>query len=71
VRYLPLRVGFSRIWAMSTPGTLFVEDAERACTDTRKHALTIGREIAGYGIDLCFAAVLDRDCGRACKGRAY
>lgn len=57
------RVGFSRIPAMGTLGKLFVEDADRACTDTREHALTIGREIAGYGIDLCFAPVLDRDCG--------
>lgn len=57
------RVGFSRIPAMGTLGKLFNEDAERACADTREHALTIGREIAGYGIDLCFAPVLDRDCG--------
>jgi len=57
------RVGFSRIPAMGTLGKLFTEDAERACVDAREHGLTIGREIAAYGIDLCFAPVLDRDCG--------
>jgi beta-N-acetylhexosaminidase len=57
------RVGFSRIPAMGTLGKLFEEDAERACSDAREHGLTIGREVASYGIDLCFAPVLDRDCG--------
>ncbi len=57
------RVGFSRIPAMGTIGKLFTEDAERACTDAREQGLTIARELSAYGIDLCFAPVLDRDCG--------
>ncbi|AXQ28380.1 beta-N-acetylhexosaminidase [Solimonas sp. K1W22B-7] len=57
------RVGFSRIPAMGAIGKLFTEDAERACTDAREQGLTIAREISSYGIDLCFAPVLDRDCG--------
>lgn len=57
------RVGFSRIPAMGSIGKLFVEDAEKGCTDAREQGLTIAREISAFGIDLCFAPVLDRDCG--------
>ena len=57
------RVGFSRIPAMGSLGKLFTEDAERACVDAREQGLTIARELSAYGIDLCFAPVLDRDCG--------
>lgn len=57
------RVGFSRIPAMGTLGHLHREDAGRACVEARQHGETIGRELSAYGIDLCFAPVLDIDHG--------
>ena len=57
------RVGFTRIPAMRTLGKLCEEDPARACEEARGHGLTIGHELSGFGIDLCFAPVLDRDCG--------
>lgn len=57
------RVGFTRIPAMGTLGKLYEESVPKALEETRNHGLTIGRELAAYGIDLCFAPVLDRDAG--------
>ncbi len=57
------RVGFTRIPAMGTLGKLHEESPARAAEETRAHGLTVGRELAAYGIDLCFAPVLDRDVG--------
>jgi beta-N-acetylhexosaminidase len=57
------RVGFTRIPAMGTLGKLYQESPTRAAEETRLHGLTVGRELAAYGIDLCFAPVLDRDVG--------
>ena len=57
------RVGFSRIPAMGTLGALYREDAARALREAQQHGETIGRELSAYGIDLCFAPVLDIDHG--------
>ncbi len=57
------RVGFTRIPAMGTLGKLYQESPTKAQEETRLHGLTVGRELAAYGIDLCFAPVLDRDVG--------
>lgn len=57
------RVGFSRIPAMRSLGQLYEEDAAKALVEARQHGETIGRELAFYGIDLCFAPVLDVDHG--------
>lgn len=57
------RVGFTRVPAMATLGRLYLEDAARALTEARGWGATIGRELAGYGIDLPFAPVLDVDAG--------
>lgn len=57
------RMGFSRIPAMRTLGALCEENPAQAQAEARQHGLTIGRELAAFGIDLCFAPVLDRDYG--------
>lgn len=57
------RVGFSRVPAMRTLGQLHCEDQNKALAEARQHGETIGRELAFYGIDLCFAPVLDVDHG--------
>ncbi|GAC1628932.1 MAG: beta-N-acetylhexosaminidase [Nevskia sp.] len=57
------RVGFTRIPAMGTLARLHEESPPRAVEEARLHGETIGRELGSYGIDLCFAPVLDRDCG--------
>lgn len=57
------RVGFTRIPAMAGLGRLYLEDAVRACDEASDYATTIGRELSGFGIDLCFAPVLDVDTG--------
>ncbi|MGH8505620.1 MAG: beta-N-acetylhexosaminidase [Stenotrophobium sp.] len=57
------RVGFSRIPAMRTLGRLHAEDPAKACEEAQMQGYTIGRELAAFGIDLCFAPVLDRDYG--------
>ncbi len=57
------RVGFSRVPAMRTLGSLYCEDAASALESARECGLTIGRELSGFGIDLCFAPVLDLDHG--------
>lgn len=57
------RVGFSRVPAMRTLGSRYGEDAAAALEDARAYGLTIGRELSAFGIDLCFAPVLDLDHG--------
>lgn len=57
------RVGFTRIPAMGTLSRLHDESPARALEEARLHGETIGRELGAFGIDLCFAPVLDRDCG--------
>lgn len=57
------RVGFTRIPAMRTLGKLCEEDPAKAREEARLHGLTIGQELSAFGIDLCFAPVLDRDYG--------
>lgn len=59
------RVGFTRVPAMRTLGALHEEDRRKALAESRKWGRTIGRELADYGIDLCFAPVLDRDTGKS------
>ena len=57
------RVGFTRIPAMVTLSRVYEESATRAVEEARAHGATVGRELATFGIDLCFAPVLDLDCG--------
>ncbi len=57
------RVGFSRVPAMGALGRLHAEDAARALEEARHWGATIGLELSGFGIDLCFAPVLDVDIG--------
>lgn len=57
------RVGFSRIPAMRSFGHLYGEDAAKALAEARVQGETIGRELSSFGIDLCFAPVLDIDHG--------
>ena len=57
------RVGFSRIPAMRGLGQLYEESVPRALAEAEAHGATIGRELAAFGIDLCFAPVLDIDHG--------
>ncbi|WP_281783621.1 beta-N-acetylhexosaminidase [Sinimarinibacterium flocculans] len=57
------RVGFSRIPAMRSYGARHDEDAAMAAAGARDAGLAIGRELAAFGIDLCFAPVLDVDHG--------
>ena len=59
------RVGFTRVPAMGTLGALHEEDRRAALAEARRWGRTIGKELSGYGIDLCFAPVLDRDTGRS------
>jgi beta-N-acetylhexosaminidase len=57
------RVGFSRVPAMRSFGVRHSEDPSAALADARAAGMTIGRELSGFGIDLCFAPVLDVDHG--------
>jgi beta-N-acetylhexosaminidase len=57
------RVGFTRVPAMRTLGALYDEDRRKALAEARRWGRTIGMELGAYGIDLCFAPVLDRDTG--------
>ncbi len=57
------RVGFTRIPAMGTLGKLHEESPSKALEEAHAQGLIVGRELAAYGIDLCFAPVLDRDTG--------
>lgn len=57
------RVGFSRVPAMRTLGGRYLEDAATALADAELHGRTIAQELTAFGIDLCFAPVLDLDYG--------
>lgn len=57
------RMGFSRIPAMRTLGKRYEESAKAAIDESESHGFTIGSELGTFGIDLCFAPVLDRDIG--------
>jgi beta-N-acetylhexosaminidase len=57
------RVGFTRVPAMGTLNRVYEESPARAIEEARAHGLTVGRELAASGIDLCFAPVLDLDYG--------
>jgi beta-N-acetylhexosaminidase len=59
------RVGFTRVPAMGSLGALYDEDRRKALAEARRWGRTIGKELAAFGIDLCFAPVLDRDTGRS------
>lgn len=56
------RVGFSRVPAMRTLGKLHEESPSKALEDARRYGALIGEELGGFGFDLPFAPVLDRDC---------
>lgn len=57
------RDGFTRIPPMRTLGQLYAQGAKSARDDAERHGHTIGAELSAFGIDLCFAPVLDRDLG--------
>jgi beta-N-acetylhexosaminidase len=57
------RVGFSRAPAMGALGALWREDPVRAQNEARHWGGVIATELGAYGIDLCFAPVLDLDHG--------
>lgn len=57
------RMGFTRIPAMGSLGRLYLESPVQARMQAKECGQTIGRELGEYGIDLCFAPVLDRDLG--------
>jgi len=57
------RVGFSRIPAMGAIGKLYAESALQAKAEAQAQGRLIGQELGSYGIDLCFAPVLDLDRG--------
>ena len=56
------RVGFSRVPAMRTLGKLHEESPSKALEEARRYGELIGQELSGFGFDLPFAPVLDRDC---------
>lgn len=57
------RVGFSRIPAMRTLGKIYESNPKAALGEAEMHGHAIGSELGAFGIDLCFAPVLDRDIG--------
>jgi beta-N-acetylhexosaminidase len=57
------RDGFTAIPPMRELGMLFERDPAAARKQARELGATIGRELAAFGIDLCFAPVLDIDNG--------
>jgi beta-N-acetylhexosaminidase len=57
------REGFTRIPPMRTLGRRFDEDPRGALDEAQQHGATIARELGAFGIDLCFAPVLDLDRG--------
>src|SRR3546814_16684783 len=71
------RVGFSRIPAMRAVGQMYNEDAGKALVEAKLQGETIARELSSFGIDLCFAPVLDRsearrvgkECVSTCRSR--
>jgi beta-N-acetylhexosaminidase len=59
------RVGFSRVPPMREIGRRYAENRRSGLAQGRRWGRTIGRELSAYGIDLCFAPVLDRDTGKS------
>ena len=57
------RMGFSRIPTMRSLGEKYQDDPQAGLAAAFDCGSTIGRELAAFDIDLCFAPVLDRDCG--------
>ena len=57
------RKGFAAIPPMRDLGKRYVESPALALSEAADHGFTIGSELAAFGIDLCFAPVLDRDIG--------
>ena len=57
------RDGFTRVPPMRPLGEHYAVDAAAACTQARHWGEVIGAELSEFDIDLCFAPVLDRDCG--------
>lgn len=57
------REGFTRVPPMRPLGEQYQDDAEAACQQARHWGSVIAEELSVFGIDLCFAPVLDRDCG--------
>jgi len=55
------RTGFTRVPPMRTLGHLYDEHPRFALEQARHWGRTIGRELGEFGLDLCFAPVLDRD----------
>ncbi len=53
------RDGFTRIPPMRTLGTLYDTDPRAAVDQAHQRGATIARELTAFGIDLCFAPVLD------------
>lgn len=59
------RTGFTRVPPMRTLGHLYAENPRFALEQARHWGRTIGRELGSFGIDLCFAPVLDRDAAQS------
>lgn len=59
------REGFTRGPAMRSLGALYDESPRRALAEAQRWGHTIGKELGHFGIDLCFAPVLDRDTGES------
>ena len=57
------RDGFTRIPPMRSVGTFYKDDPAGARAFAKAQGATIGRELGAFGIDLCFAPVLDIDHG--------
>ncbi|MGQ0502243.1 MAG: beta-N-acetylhexosaminidase [Panacagrimonas sp.] len=57
------RDGFTRIPPMRSLGQQYAQNAKAARDAAEAHGHTIGAELGAFGIDLCFAPVLDRDIG--------
>lgn len=57
------REGFTRIPPMRSLGQQYALNAKAARDAAAAHGHTIGAELGAFGIDLCFAPVLDRDIG--------
>lgn len=57
------REGFTRVPPMRPLGEQYLADDGAACAQAQHWGEVIGSELAEFDIDLCFAPVLDRDCG--------
>lgn len=59
------RAGFTCVPPMGSLGELYRKNQRQGLAQARKWGRVIGRELSAYGIDLCFAPVLDRDTGKS------